>query len=231
MRFAALRTLFAGRLPALVMFDLDGTLVDSVPDISRALDATLHARNLPRAGVARARRWVGRGSRQLLRDALAFGGMREPGDVDAQELERALGDYLARYLDDCTRDTRVLPGAMELIEALRGAGVRTACVTNKPLAIAERVLAHFFQPGCFDTVIGGDSGAAPKPDPASLQAVMTRLAVGARDTVMIGDSRHDVRAARAAGIAVIACANGYNHGEDIRSEGPDLVIDRLGELL
>ena len=213
------------------MLDLDGTLIDSVPDISRALDATLRARNLPAAGAARARRWVGRGSRQLLRDALAFGAALEPGQVDTQELERALGDYLARYLDDCTRDTRVLPGAAELIEALRGAGVKAACVTNKPLAIAERVLAHFFLPGRFDTVIGGDSGAAPKPDPAPLLAVMRRLAVEARETVMIGDSRHDVRAARAAGIAVIACANGYNHGEDIRGEGPDLVIDTLGELL
>ncbi len=231
MSFAPLRALFAGRLPALVMFDLDGTLIDSVPDISRALDAALRAHGLAPAGEARAKRWVGRGSRQLLRDALAYGGALEPERVDAKELERALADYLAIYLDDCTRDSRLLPGAMELVEALGDAAVTIACVTNKPQAITERVLGHFSLLERFDAVLGGDSGIAPKPDPAPLLVLMRRFAAGASESLMIGDSRHDVRAARAAGIAVIACADGYNHGEDIRSERPDRVIDSLGELL
>jgi phosphoglycolate phosphatase len=231
MPFAALRALFAGRLPALVMFDLDGTLIDSVPDIARALDATLRAHDLPPAGEARVRQWVGRGSRQLLREALGFAAGIAPAGVDAEPLGRALETYQAIYLRDCTRDTRMLPGAAELVAALHGAGVKTACVTNKPQAITVRVLEHFALLEHFDAVLGGGSGVAAKPDPAPLVLLMERLGVDADQALMVGDSRHDVRAARAAKVAVICRANGYNHGEDIRAEDPDAVVSELRELL
>lgn len=228
MPFAQIRALFAGRLPALAIFDLDGTLIDSVPDIARCVDAALQALGLAAVGEARVRGWVGRGSRGLLRDALTFSLDAAP---DEALLQRALDDYLARYLADCTRDTHLLPGAMELIEALGGAGVRLCCVTNKPGAITRRVLAHFGLLIRFDTVLGGDSGAGVKPDPGPLLNLMARYSIAADDTLMIGDSRHDVGAARAAGVRVICREHGYNHGEDIRDEAPDLVVTQLCALL
>jgi len=228
---ALIRRLFDGRLPALAMFDLDGTLVDSVPDIARAVDATLAARGYAPAGNDRVRGWVGRGSRNLVREALAHAADAAPGQVAEELLDEALAFYLARYLEDCTGATTLMPGAAELLASLRAAGVALACVTNKPIAITGRLLGALLPDAGFAAVLGGDSGAGTKPAPGPLFAAMAQTQVPPGAALMIGDSRHDVHAARAAGVRVICVSGGYNHGEDIRLEAPDLVVDGLGELL
>jgi phosphoglycolate phosphatase len=228
---ALIRRVFDDRLPALAMFDLDGTLVDSVPDIARALDATLAARGCAPAGVDRVRHWVGRGSRNLVREALAHAADIAPQQLGEDVLDDALAFYLARYLDDCAGATTLMPGAAPLLASLRAAGVALACVTNKPIAITARVLGALLPDAGFAAVLGGDSGAGTKPSPGPLLAAMASVQAPPGAALMIGDSRHDVHAARAAGVRVICVAGGYNHGEDIRLEAPDLVVDGLGELL
>lgn len=228
---ALIRRLFDGRLPALAMFDLDGTLVDSVPDIARAVDAMLAARGCAPAGSDRVRHWVGRGSRNLVREALAHAADAAPGQVAEDLLDEALAFYLARYLEDCAGATTLMPGAAELLAALRAHGVALACVTNKPIAITGRLLGALLPDAGFAAVLGGDSGAGSKPAPGPLLAAMAQTQVPPAAALMIGDSRHDVHAARAAGVRVICVSGGYNHGEDIRLEAPDLVVDGLGELL
>lgn len=226
--FTHLRSVLAGRLPVLAIFDLDGTLVDSVPDIAHALDEALRAAGLAVVGEARVRCWVGRGSRTLVCDALEHVLGVEPSQAQADAL---LAAYLARYRERCTTLTRALPGAGELLDALVGCGVRLACVTNKPAQIATRVTDHVFPATHFEVLVGGDSGAGVKPAPGPLQAALVRLGVDAADAVLVGDSRHDVHAARAASVAVVCVANGYNHGEDVRDEHPDLMVESLYELL
>jgi len=226
-----IRRLFNGRVPALAMFDLDGTLVDSVPDIARALDATLAARGCAPAGPELVRHWVGRGSRNLVREALAHAADAAPEQIVEELLDEALAFYLACYLEDCAGATTLMPGAAALLGSLRAAGVALACVTNKPIAITERLLGALLPDAGFAVVLGGDSGAGVKPAPGPLLAAMATTRVLPAAALMIGDSRHDVHAARAAGVRVICVAGGYNHGEDIRLEAPDLVVEGLGELL
>jgi phosphoglycolate phosphatase len=227
--FEGLRSLCGGALPRLVIFDLDGTLIDSVPDIARAVDRTLLALGLAPVGAARVRGWVGRGSRRLLGDALAAaaGGAAPPQPL----LDAALAFYLEDYLADCVRETRLFPGARELLRALGEAGVLRACVTNKPAAITGRILDGLGLSAEFACVVGGDSGAGVKPAPGPLLRAMEALGTGAEGTVMVGDSRHDVEAARAAQVPVACVRGGYNHGEDIRLTAPDRVLASLLELL
>lgn len=226
--FRGLRALRGGALPQLVLFDLDGTLIDSVPDIARAVDRTLLALGLPPAGAHRVRGWVGRGSRRLIAESLRAAGRAEPPEA---LLDTALAHYLEDYLADCVRDTQPFPGARELLRALGGAGVACACVTNKPEAITRRILDGLGLAAAFGCVVGGDSGAGVKPAPGPLQRAMAAIGAGAAETVMVGDSRHDVEAARAAAVPVVCVRGGYNHGEDIRASAPDAVIDSLFELL
>lgn len=228
MAFDRLRSVLADRLPALAMLDLDGTLVDSVPDIAHALDGALAAAGYATVGAARVRVWVGRGSRVLVQHALQH---VRGAEVPQAGIDAVLAAYLGRYSADCIARTGAMPGAGALLHALAGEGVRLACVTNKPERIAARVVEQVFPAIRFDVLLGGDSGAGTKPAPGPLCAVLTRCGVAAQDALMIGDSRHDVHAARAAGVAVICVANGYNHGEDVRDEHPDLVVQSLSELL
>lgn len=227
--FPRLRSVLGGRLPVLVMLDLDGTLVDSVPDIANALDAALQAAGHPQVGVERVRNWVGRGSRVLAHRALVHvGGDNDPPETDVDAL---LAAYLARYRERCTTLTSALPGAAALLATLAARGVRLACVTNKPASIAACVIEHVFPEVRFDVLVGGDSGAGAKPDPGPLRMALEQLDSDAAAALMIGDSRNDVLAARAAAVAVVCVANGYNHGEDVRDSQPDLVVDSLCELL
>jgi len=213
--------------PAAVLFDLDGTLIDSVPDIARALNRTLAPLGCAPAAEGAVRGWVGQGSRRLLRDALAASGR----ELEEPALDALLADYVARYHADCTAATRLMPGAVELLDALAQAGIPVACVTNKPGAITRRVLDHFGLFARFARVLGGDSGAGLKPAPGALLRIAGELGVPPRATLMVGDSRHDVEAARAAGMPVVCVEHGYNHGEDIRLAAPDRVLPDLLALL
>jgi phosphoglycolate phosphatase len=224
----SLRQLFGGQLPRLVMFDLDGTLMDSVPDLAAAIDAMLIQLGREPAGIARVRDWVGNGSRVLVRRALA-GGMQHAG-VDDGEAERALALFMRAYAGGHAL-TRVYPGVRECLAWLHGEGVALAIVTNKPAQFVEPLLAEKDLGGYFRWIVGGDTLPQQKPDPAGLQHVLRLAGVEPAQALFVGDSRNDIRAARAAKVACVGLRYGYNHGEPIENENPDLVLDDLRELL
>jgi len=223
-----LRALCGGELPRLVMFDLDGTLIDSVPDLAEAVDRMLAELERPPAGVEKVRDWVGNGARVLVRRALA-GGL-DHAAVGEAETEEALARFLDIYAD-CHNLTVLYPGVHELLEALSTAAVELAVVTNKPERFVAPLLEQVGLGGYFRWIIGGDTLPQQKPDPAALLQVMRLAGVEASQSLFIGDSRNDVLAARAAAVPCIAVSYGYNHGRPIAEERPSLVVDSLAELL
>lgn len=223
-----LRALCGGELPRLVMFDLDGTLIDSVPDLAAAVDRMLVELGRSPAGVENVRDWVGNGARVLVRRALA-GGL-DHAAVGEAETEEALARFLDIYAD-CHHLTALYPGVHELLEALSTAAVELAVVTNKPERFVAPLLEQVGLGGYFRWIIGGDTLPQQKPDPAALLQVMRLAGVEAAQSLFIGDSRNDVLAARAAGVPCIAVSYGYNHGRPIAEEEPSLVVHSLVELL
>lgn len=223
-----LRALCGGELPRLVMFDLDGTLIDSVPDLAAAVDRMLVELGRPAAGVENVRDWVGNGARVLVRRALA-GGLGHEG-IDEALASEALALFMDAYADNHAL-TRVYPGVLETLDHLREREVMLALITNKPARFLPELLADKGLDGYFRWLVGGDSLPQQKPDPAALLWVMDRAGVTAGEALFVGDSRNDVRAARAAGVTCVALSYGYNHGEPIAQERPALVIDDLRQLL
>ena len=223
-----LRALCGGELPRLVMFDLDGTLIDSVPDLAEAVDRMLVELGRAPAGVEKVRDWVGNGARVLVRRALA-GGL-DHAAVGEAETEQALARFLDIYAD-CHHLTALYPGVHELLEALSTAAVELAVVTNKPERFVAPLLEQVGLGGYFRWIIGGDTLAQQKPDPAALLQVMRLAGVEAAQSLFVGDSRNDVLAARAAAVPCVAVSYGYNHGRPIAEERPSLVVDSLAELL
>lgn len=219
---------------SLVAFDLDGTLVDSVPDLALAVDAALAELDLPSAGEARVRDWVGNGSRVLMERALRFAVAEAPGkaiEVDSVLLERAHVAFLALYGRDPGAHTRLYPGVRECLDALYDRGLPLALVTNKPHAFIAPILEGFGLERHFILCLGGDSLPEKKPDPAPLRHVAVYLGVPPSACLMVGDSRHDIAAGKAAGFRTLAVPYGYNHGEPVRDSGPDGVVESLAELV
>lgn len=223
-----LHGLFGGRLPKLAMFDLDGTLVDSVPDLAAAVDRMLVQLGRAPAGIERVRLWIGNGAPVLVRRALA-GDLDHQG-VEAAEAEAALALFMDAYADNHAL-TRVYPGVPETLDWLREREVPLALITNKPSRFLPELLADKGLDGYFRWIVGGDTLPQQKPDPAALLWVMTEAGVLAEEALFVGDSRNDVLAARAAGVACVALSYGYNHGRPIAEEGPALVLDVLSALV
>lgn len=223
-----LEQLFDGQLPRLVMFDLDGTLMDSVPDLAAAVDKMLMLLGREPAGVARVRDWVGNGSRVLVRRALA--GQLEHDGVADELADEALTLFMQAYAGGHELTT-VYPGVQECLDWLRERDVKLAIITNKPAQFIEPLLEEKGLAGYFQWLIGGDTLPQQKPDPAALLWVLERAAVAAGQSLFIGDSRNDVRAAKAAHVPCVALSYGYNHGEPIANEQPALVLDDLRELV
>jgi phosphoglycolate phosphatase len=223
------RQLFSGQLPELIMFDLDGTLVDSVPDLASAIDKMLVALGRDEAGVDKVVRWVGNGATALVRRALvdAFGAV----PVDDGLFDHGYELFLRFYGEATADQSQLYSGALACLEGLKGQGIKLALVTNKPLAFTQTMLAGFGLDGFFSVVLGGDSLPQKKPDPSPLLEAMRQCGVKAEHSLMVGDSVNDVRAARAAGCPVACVPYGYNHGDAISLSKPDLIVDRLDQLL
>lgn len=224
----------------LVAFDLDGTLIDSVPDMAIAVDAALVELGLPAAGRARVRDWVGNGSLVLMERALRFAanvdadanaGASPAGPLPDGMLERAHAAFLAHYARAPGAHTRLYPGVRECLEGLRDLGLPLALVTNKPEAFIAPLLGGLGLADDFALCLGGDSLAEKKPHPAPLLYVASHFAVSPTACLMVGDSRHDIAAGRAAGFRTLAVPYGYNHGEPVRDSGPDGVVESLAELV
>lgn len=213
--------------PAMVLIDVDGTLVDSVPDLAWCVDRMMEQLGLPTRGEAAVREWVGNGVERLVRRALIG---RLDGEPDEALFERAYPLYLDLYAENtCTR-SRLYPGVREGLDTLRAAGVPLGCVTNKAARFTQPLLEQIGIRDYFGLVLSGDSLPRKKPDPAPLLHAAQHFKVAPTSAWLIGDSVNDVRAARAARFQAVCVSYGYNHGRDIREAQPDAVIDSLAEV-
>lgn len=212
---------------SLVVFDLDGTLIDSAPDLARAVDKTLIERDLAGAGLDKVRHWVGNGSYELIERALTDALSKPPSGA---MLDAAHARFLAVYAAAPCERTRLYEGARAGLESLRQRGIVCALVTNKPIDFLPPILARFDLAPFFALTLGGDSLKEKKPHPAPLLHVADKTGVAPARALMVGDSRHDMQAGKAAGFRTLAVTYGYNHGEPIADSQPDYVVDSLARL-
>ena len=211
--------------PRAVVFDLDGTLVDSAPDIMTALNATLAADALAPFDVERVKTMVGGGSRRLIERALVAHGE----SAKTSRVDRLVDIFEAVYADNPCRDTRIFPGAVALMETLAARGVRLGMCTNKPGVVTLRLLEALDLARHFGAVVTGSDGLAKKPDAAMLAATFAKLGCTADEGIMIGDSAADVGCARAAGCPVVLVSFGYTQ-EPAAVLGADAVVDSFDAI-
>lgn len=209
-----------------VVFDLDGTLLDSAPDLTAALNLVLEMQGLEPLGVDSVRYMIGAGVPKLIER-----GFREHGvELDAASLDSDLLDAFLSYYDAHAADlSKLYPGTYGLIELLCDRSVRVGLCTNKPTEATLEILKNFQIRDCFDSVIGGTSGFPKKPDPAGLKACLEEMGVEPSQTLYIGDSSIDVKLAKNAGLPVVAMSYGYER-TPANELGADLVVDSFEEL-
>jgi phosphoglycolate phosphatase len=204
--------------------DLDGTLVDTLGDFVVVLNRVLGELALGPVDRGFVSLTVGKGSEHLLRSTLAHVG------GDPALYERAWSLYQQHYERVNGDHAEVFPGVIEGLAALRARGLRLACLTNKPTAFAKALLRTKGLDDYFCAVFGGDAFERRKPDPLPLLKTCEALGTTPPETVMVGDSSNDARAARAAGCPVVLVSYGYNHGEPVDAVDADGVIDRLDQF-
>jgi phosphoglycolate phosphatase len=219
--------------------DLDGTMVDTLGDFEVALNRTLADLDLPSVTRALVERTVGKGSEHLIRSVLTHQlalpevtGLSNVCAARSVEVlyEPAWQRYQHHYLGINGEFAQVYPGVTQGLQQLRDAGVRLACLTNKPLSFAKPLLAHKGLDGFFSHVFGGDSFERKKPDPLPLLKTCEALGTTPGHTLMVGDSSNDAQAARAAGCPVVLVRYGYNHGEPVDRVDADGHLDTLAHL-
>lgn len=214
-------------MPKLVLIDLDGTLIDSVPDLAYAVDTMMATLELPQRGEKCVRQWVGNGIERLVKRALTGELHEEP---DQELYERALPLFKKAYAQCNGNHSKLYPQVKEGINWLKTQGYPIACITNKAEQFTLPLLQTLGIHDDFALIISGDTLPAKKPDPLPLLHAAQHFDVQPENALMIGDSMNDVQAARAAHFKIICVTYGYNHGEDIRLSNPDAVIDSFAEL-
>ncbi len=210
---------------AAILFDLDGTLIDTAPDLIRALNVVLAEAELPRVGAEHVRNLVGHGARALIERGAGLHGVR----FDAHRLQSMVERFLEVYRSDIAADSRLYPGVEDALRALQGEGARLAVCTNKPQALTEPLLRSFDLAKYFSVIAGPEMVTQRKPHPAHLLEPLEKLGVSRRRAVMIGDSAPDIGAARAAEIPVILVDFGYSQ-EPVADLGPDAVLSQFKAL-
>ena len=215
----------------LILFDLDGTLIETAPEIADAVNDTLGQFGLPGVSQQQVNDWIGHGTRELLIQALACvtstpaQAVRQ--SVDFADKEAVFGSHYERR---CGTRSHLYPHVREALEALRQAGVKLVVMTNKEGRYTRTVLdAHRLAP-LFDRVISGDTFSVKKPNPMGIDECLKQFGASRERTLFVGDSSIDVATARAGGIAVWALPYGYNMGEPIEACHPDRVIPDFSAL-
>lgn len=207
-----------------VLFDFDGTLADTAPDLAYALNCMRAARKLPAMPVAATRAYTSMGARGLLNVGLDV----TPDHPDYTALR---DEFLAFYADNLCRETRLFPGMLDLLGELEQRGLPWGVVTNKAERFTHPILEQLGLHRRVACVIGGDTTGKTKPDPAPLYAATDRIGIAPRDCIYVGDDRRDVVAGRAAGMKTIVVKFGYLHGNDPETWEADAMIDTPAELL
>ena len=213
--------------PKLVMIDVDGTLVDSVPDLAYCVDEMMLSLDMPVRGEETVRHWVGNGVPRLVERALT-------GELDGSPSKEAFDNaypiFLDLYAQNSSGRSTLYEGVMEGLDYLKSKDYLLGCVTNKAEQFTLPLLQSLGIIDYFGIVISGDTLEKKKPDPLPLIHGAHFFNIKPNECLMLGDSVSDVKAARAASFQIICMSYGYNHGNNIADENPDLVIDSMAQL-
>ncbi|HIF51871.1 MAG TPA: phosphoglycolate phosphatase [Thiotrichaceae bacterium] len=215
------------KTPELVLLDLDGTLVDSIPDLAYSVNKTLSELSIAERDIENIRHWVGNGIDKLLHRALTND---IDGEAETKLFDEAFEKFIPIYNDNMCATSICYPGVREGIDFLKEKNIKLGCVTNKSGQFVGPILEKLGLMNDMSIVIAGDTLAKKKPDPLPLLHAATVFEKDPAQSLMIGDSESDVKAARAAGFQIVCVSYGYNHGNDIRETNPDAVVDSLAEL-
>ena len=213
--------------PKLIMIDVDGTLVDSVPDLAYCVDETMKAIGKKPWGEAQVRHWVGNGVPKLVERCLTS---ELEGTLDQVEYDQAYPIFLELYSHNTSVRSCLYDGVKEGLDYMKAQGYTLGCVTNKDEQFTLPILKDLGIFDYFGIVVSGDTLSKKKPDPLPLLHSAEFFGIDPQHSLMLGDSVSDVKASRAAGFEIICMSYGYNHGNDIRDNNPDLVIDSMAEL-
>jgi phosphoglycolate phosphatase len=208
------------------IFDLDGTLADSLPDIVGALNVTLGQMGVAPFAVGEGAAMVGAGARRLVSRALAA----RKVVADEALLTATFKRFVDNYDQAACVHTRLYPGALQALERLKAEGWDLGICTNKPQSTADLVVDGLGVRSLFGSIVGGREGVPLKPAGDMVVRVLTDLGVTARHAVMIGDSKADVGAARVVGLPVVLFTHGYTGGEPVSGLGADHIIDHFSQL-
>ncbi|MBR9728129.1 phosphoglycolate phosphatase [Shewanella intestini] len=218
-----------------IAFDLDGTLIDSVPDLAAATNATLQQMDLASVTTAQVRSWVGNGAKVLMQRALAHvqPEMTKSAEFDVL-VEQTMPSFMQQYGLHLEKHSELYPNVLATLSHLKLAGYQMAVVTNKPYEFTIPLLNSFGLSHFFDIVLGGDSLEKMKPDPMPLNHLLSQWQLASSQLLMVGDSKNDILAAKSAKVAAIGLTYGYNYGEHISLSSPQAVCDdfaQIGDLL
>ena len=211
----------------LLIFDFDGTLIDSVPDLALSINYMLRELGFNSANEETIHTWVGNGAQTLVRRALTS----QMEIFDAVYFNKALTIFLNYYAEHACIKTRAYPHVASTLKALHLQGYTMAIVTNKPFRFIEPILKGLALDEYFDYHVGADSLEKKKPEPEPLLHVCQKLNVPVENSLMIGDSKNDILAAKNANMDSVGVTYGYNYGEDITLYEPDIVIDDFSKML
>ncbi len=211
--------------PPLVVFDLDGTLVDSAPDLIDTLNVIIAREGLAPVPLAIGRKFVGRGGKIMLRRGLEAGGVQ----VSDARLDEMFAAFLAYYDDHLTVKTRFYPGVEAALDRLHGAGYGFAICTNKIETPAKKLIEELGATARFRAICGQDTFSVFKPNPAALRLTIERAGGDPARAIMVGDTETDILTAKAASLPVIAVDFGYAP-EPIASLNPDIIISHFDDL-
>lgn len=213
--------------PQAVLFDLDGTLVDSAPDLTTAINRMLDELGRTRLEQGQVRDWIGNGARQLVARALL--GQRAV-NVEPQETDAALTRFLVHYQTSLVEQSLLYPGVREGLETIYALHLPMAIVTNKPGAFTQPLIEALGLAAFFPICVSGDTLAVKKPDPAPLIHAAKQLGVDIRQSIYVGDSRADVDAANAAGATMVRVPYGYSGGDELVAAHPSTLTFTVMEL-
>ena len=210
------------------MFDLDGTLVDSAPDIGNAANSMLKTLGEPQASNAQIQSWIGNGIPKLVKRALT---KDFDGEPDAAIFEQALPIFMRHYEQDVCVDSYLYEGVFDTLTSLYDQGYILGCVTNKAASCTLPLLNILKVDTFFTSIVSGDTCLNKKPDPEPVLFGIKEMELSPDDCALVGDSAHDIHAAQAANIPAIAVTYGYNQGVDLSTQSPHAVVDAFSQIM